>query len=178
MQVVFIGLAGSGKSTWGRRLAQRLGLPFADLDALVESALGAEIPDLFASGRQAEFRACESRLLRVLLDMDAPHGVVATGGGAPMAEAVDWSGAYVVWLDPPLQEIEGRLASEWTNRPLFAAAGSAGWGAVLRSQAAERRGRFASLADEIWRAELGRDWSQALNRLALQWPDLVAAQDR
>jgi shikimate kinase len=177
MQVVFIGLAGSGKSTWGRRLASRLDLPFADLDALAEAAMGATIPDLFAAGRSSEFRDCEARLLRVLLKSDV-HGVVATGGGAPMAEGVDWGGAYVVWLNPKLEEIERRLASDWASRPLFKDAGRSAWGQVLRRQAQERCGRFAELADEMWGSTPGSDWLIELDRLVERWPDLASGQDK
>lgn len=177
MQVVFIGLAGSGKSTWGRRLASRLNVPFADLDVLVESAMGATIPDIFAAGHHEAFRACEARLLGALLRSPA-HGVVATGGGAAMAKGVDWREAHVVWLNPPLSEIERRLREEWRNRPLLAAAGATGWTDVLHSQSTERHDRYAALADDVWRAEDGGDGAHDFERLVERWPVLTGGQDK
>ncbi len=174
---MFIGLAGSGKSTWARRLAARLNLPYADLDVLAEAALGATIPEIFAAGRQSEFRACETRLLRALLGSDTP-GVVATGGGAPLARTVDWGGSYVVWLDPPVDVLERRLAAEWQQRPLFAAAGAHGWPLVLRRQASERRTRYEELAVETWSFEKEVEGFAAMERLALGWSDGTLTQDR
>jgi shikimate kinase/3-dehydroquinate synthase len=81
MQHVFlIGLSGSGKSTAGRLLAERLGRPFIDTDALVERACGRRIAAIFAQEGEAYFRACERRAL--LEAVQTPEGaVVATGGG-------------------------------------------------------------------------------------------------
>src|SRR6516165_91483 len=80
--VVLVGMMGSGKSSIGRRVAQRLGIPFVDADAEIEKAAGMSISDIFAIRGEAEFRAGETRVIARLLD-GGPQ-VLATGGGAFM----------------------------------------------------------------------------------------------
>jgi hypothetical protein len=75
---VLVGLPGSGKSSVGRRLARRLGLPFVDLDVAVERRAGRSIPELFAGG-EAEFRALEAAMSAELAAL--PPLVLAPGGG-------------------------------------------------------------------------------------------------
>jgi shikimate kinase len=80
--VVLIGMMGAGKSSIGRRLASRLGLPFVDADSEIETAAGMTIAEIFASHGEPYFRAGEARVIARLLN----HGpqVLATGGGAIM----------------------------------------------------------------------------------------------
>ncbi len=78
--IVLIGLMGAGKSSVGRRLAARLGLPFVDADTEIEAAAGRSIADVFAGHGEAAFRDVERRVVRRLLD--GPVCVLATGGGA------------------------------------------------------------------------------------------------
>ena len=80
--VVLVGMMGAGKSSVGRRLAARLGLPFVDADTEIEAAAGMTIAEIFAAHGEPYFRAGEARVIARLLD----HGpqVLATGGGAIM----------------------------------------------------------------------------------------------
>ncbi|MBI1201826.1 MAG: shikimate kinase [Rhodopseudomonas sp.] len=80
--VVLVGMMGAGKSSIGRRLAGRLGLPFVDADSEIETAAGMTIADIFSRHGEPYFRAGEARVIARLLD----HGpqVLATGGGAVM----------------------------------------------------------------------------------------------
>lgn len=80
--IVLVGMMGAGKSSIGRRLAARLGLPFVDADAEIEIAAGMTIAEIFAGHGEPYFRAGEARVIARLLD----HGpqVLATGGGAVM----------------------------------------------------------------------------------------------
>jgi shikimate kinase len=80
--VVLVGMMGAGKSSIGRRLAGRLGVPFVDADTEIESAAGMTIPEIFQKHGEPYFRAGEARVIARLLD----HGpqVLATGGGAVM----------------------------------------------------------------------------------------------
>jgi shikimate kinase len=80
--IVLVGMMGAGKSSIGRRLAARLGIPFVDADCEIESAAGMTIPEIFAKHGEPYFRSGEARVIARLLE----HGpqVLATGGGAVM----------------------------------------------------------------------------------------------
>jgi shikimate kinase len=81
--VVLVGMMGAGKSSIGRRLAARLGIPFADADNEIEiAAAGMSIPDIFSTYGEAYFRSGEARVIARLLE-GGPQ-VLATGGGAFM----------------------------------------------------------------------------------------------
>ena len=81
--IVLVGMMGSGKSSVGRRLATRLGLPFVDADIEIETAAHMTIPEIFAQRGEAEFREGERRVIARVLTTRAPL-VLATGGGAFM----------------------------------------------------------------------------------------------
>ncbi len=81
--IVLVGMMGSGKSSVGRRLASRLGLPFVDADAEIETAAGMTIAEIFAQRGEAEFRDGERRVISRILTTRSPL-VLATGGGAFM----------------------------------------------------------------------------------------------
>lgn len=151
MHVVFIGLAGAGKSTWGRELARLLACPFADLDLLVERAMQQSISDLFAAGQSEKFRNKEAQILCEMLLDDAP-GVMATGGGAPMFTENDdlWHRPHVIWLNPPLNAVIQRLEKEWQQRPLLSKWGEGHWQSELAQQFELRKSRYKQLADEVW----------------------------
>lgn len=80
--IVLVGMMGAGKSSIGRRLAGRLGIPFIDADTEIESAAGMTIPEIFDKHGEPYFRAGEKRVIARLLD-NGPQ-VLATGGGAVM----------------------------------------------------------------------------------------------
>jgi shikimate kinase len=82
--IVLVGMMGAGKSSIGRRLAARLGIPFVDADAEIESAAGMTIPEIFEKHGEPYFRNGEARVIARLLD-DGPQ-VLATGGGAVMTQ--------------------------------------------------------------------------------------------
>jgi len=109
----------SGKSTVGRLLAARLGLPFTDLDRLIEARVGPLLPFVQRQGEDA-FRAMEARVLDEAASTEA--AVVATGGGTPISPAnrsrMLESGA-VVWLDVPLHALMPRIVRAGGDRPLL-----------------------------------------------------------
>lgn len=80
--IVLVGLMGAGKTSVGKRLAQRLGLPFIDSDHAIEESANMSIPDIFKSLGEAEFRSGERRVIARLLG--EKQQVIATGGGAYM----------------------------------------------------------------------------------------------
>ena len=118
--IVLVGLMGAGKTSIGRRLAARLGLPFRDADAEIELAAGCSIPELFARYGEPAFRDGERRVIRRLLSGDPM--VLAFGGGAFMdaaTRAITREEAVSVWLRCPLPTLVRRVASR-DNRPLLA----------------------------------------------------------
>jgi shikimate kinase/3-dehydroquinate synthase len=118
--VVLVGLMGAGKTSIGRRLAARLGLPFRDADAEIELAAGCTIPELFSRYGESDFRAGERRVIRRLLSGDPL--VLAFGGGAfmdPDTRAAVREEAVSVWLRCPLPVLLRRVAGR-DNRPLLA----------------------------------------------------------
>lgn len=80
-----IGYMGCGKSTLGRKLAQRLGVGFADTDALIEAREGASVADIFQLAGERYFRQTERAVLEELIASAEPL-VVSTGGGLPVWE--------------------------------------------------------------------------------------------
>ena len=117
--IVLVGLMGAGKTSIGRRLAARLGLPFRDADAEIELAAGCTIPELFARYGEADFRAGERRVIRRLLAGDPL--VLATGGGAFMdaeTRATVRHDAVSVWLRCPLATLVRRVSTR-DHRPLL-----------------------------------------------------------
>lgn len=117
--VVLVGLMGAGKSSIGRRVAQRLGLPFVDADTEIEAAAGCTIKEIFDRFGQAAFRDGERRIIQRLLERP-PH-VLATGGGAfmdPDTRACIKRAAVSVWLRADL-DVLVRRCSRRANRPLL-----------------------------------------------------------
>ncbi len=97
--LVLVGLMGAGKTSVGRRLAQRLGLPFRDADAEIERAAGCSIPELFARYGERAFREGERRVISRLLAEG--QMVLSTGGGAWMDDETRArlrAGSVSVWL--------------------------------------------------------------------------------
>ncbi len=117
--IVLVGLMGAGKSSIGRRLAQRLDLPFIDADKEIEAAAGCTIEEIFERFGEAAFRDGERRVILRLLDQP-PH-VLATGGGAFMDPAIRArvrEGAISIWLHAEIDLLLKRV-SRRTNRPLL-----------------------------------------------------------
>lgn len=117
--IVLVGLMGAGKSAIGRRVAQRLGLPFVDADAEIERAAGQTIEEIFASHGEAAFRDGERRVIaRLLAD---PVHVLSTGGGAfmdPQTRELVARRGISIWLKADLDVLLRRTARR-TNRPLL-----------------------------------------------------------
>jgi shikimate kinase len=109
---------GSGKSTVGRLVAERAGAEFRDLDRLIEQARGMTIAELWEAEGEQAFRRIESTLLPAVLESG---GVVALGGGAPLADA-NWRViddlATSVFLDVPFAQLWDRIGRQ-SHRPLI-----------------------------------------------------------
>lgn len=117
--IVLVGMMGAGKSSVGRRLANRLGLPFFDADTEIERAAGMTIPEIFAARGEAEFRDGERRVIARLLT--SGPSVIATGGGAFMsAETRDRiaENGISIWLRAEFDVLMRRVRKR-SNRPLL-----------------------------------------------------------
>jgi shikimate kinase len=117
--VVLVGMMGAGKSSIGRRLALRLGIPFVDADAEIEKAADMTVADIFAIRGEAEFRAGEARVIARLLE-SGPQ-VLATGGGAFMnadTRATIAAKGVSVWLRAEFDLLMKRIRRRH-DRPLL-----------------------------------------------------------
>lgn len=117
--IVLVGLMGVGKSTVGRRLAARLGLPFVDADTEIEAAAGMTIAEIFERFGEAHFRDGERRVIARLID--GTPKVVATGGGAFLNDETRrliLENAVAVWLNATPQVLADRVRRRDT-RPLL-----------------------------------------------------------
>lgn len=124
--IALIGAPGSGKSTVGALLAERLGVRFVDVDAAIEARDGRLIREIFAEDGEPVFRALErDATLALLVD----GGVVSLGGGAPMtpdiADALAADGIETVWLQVDARNAAQRIGLD-QGRPLLAGGGIRG----------------------------------------------------
>lgn len=117
--VVLVGLMGVGKSTVGRRLAKRLGLPFVDSDSEIEDAAGYPAAEVYERFGERDFRDGERRLVARLIEGDVR--VIATGGGAfvdPRTRDLLNQRAITVWLDAPVDILAERTSRRDTRAQL------------------------------------------------------------
>ena len=138
--IVLVGMMGAGKSSVGRRLSLRIGIPFVDADAEIEKAAGMAIPEIFALHGEPDFRAGEARVIARLLE-SGPQ-VLATGGGAFMnpstREGIAAKGISV-WLNADFDVLIRRIRRR-QDRPLLATEDPA---ATLRNLIAIRAPEYA-----------------------------------
>ena len=148
MDVILVGLPGSGKSAVGRRLAQRHKATFTDLDERIESADGRSIPTIFAEDGEVAFRVLEHQAVAGLGPPDPDptvRRVIATGGGSVVDPRNRWAlyrGRATVWLDGRPEVLAQRLRRSPNVRPLVAGRDPIG---TIRDLAA-RRERFYAAA--------------------------------
>lgn len=116
--IFLVGFMGCGKSAIGAALAERLGLPFTDLDNQIESVAGRSIHELIKTDGEAKFRAIESEVLKSVVSSPA---VIATGGGVILSSAnrelMDVQGT-TIWLNTPFDVCWERIAGSQVTRPL------------------------------------------------------------
>lgn len=119
--IVLIGFMGSGKTTIGRELHQRLGYPMVDMDHLIEQRAGKPITAIFAEEGETTFRDMETALLAELAAADGPRRIISTGGGVVVRpenrELLHHLGC-VVWLQAPVDTILERTGRN-RERPLL-----------------------------------------------------------
>ena len=134
-RIFLTGAPASGKTTFGRRLAEALGVSFADLDAEIVRRAGRSIPEIFSSGGEAAFRALESETL-----MQVEAGVVALGGGTLLSDAnrafCEAHGTVFCLETPSAEELARRLGAAAGTRP-------------LGDRAKERAAHYASFPNRV-----------------------------
>ena len=116
--IVLVGFMGAGKTTIGRRLADRLEMPFVDIDREIEAAFGLSVTEIFALHGEQEFRKAERGLVVDCIASGAR--VISVGGGCYVDDETRTAindRAIAIWLDPPFELIIERLARS-TTRPL------------------------------------------------------------
>jgi shikimate kinase len=117
--LVLVGMMGAGKSSIGRKLALKLGLPFVDADVEIERAAGMSITDIFAKHGEPYFRAGEARVIARLLD-GGPQ-VLATGGGAfmhPQSRDAIRAKGFSIWLKAEYDVLFRRIKRR-SDRPML-----------------------------------------------------------
>jgi shikimate kinase len=153
--IVLVGMMGVGKSSIGRRLGARLGIPFVDADAEIETAAGMSIVDIFARHGEADFRSGEARVIARLLE-GGPQ-VLATGGGAvmnPDTRALIKTKGVSVWLNAELDVLMRRISKRKHERPLLQTADPA---ATLRELLAAREPFYAQADLTVQSREVPHD---------------------
>jgi shikimate kinase len=153
--IVLVGMMGVGKSSIGRRLAARLGVPFVDADSEIEKAAGMNIADIFARHGEAYFRSGEARVIARLLD-GGPQ-VLATGGGAVMNAdtrvAIKAKGVSI-WLSAELDVLMRRINKRKNDRPMLQTADPA---ATLRELLVAREPVYAQADITVQSREVPHD---------------------
>jgi shikimate kinase len=128
MNIVLIGYRGSGKSTVGRKLAERLKLKFVDIDDLIEDRQGVPVSDIVKSHGWGHFRKLERNTIEEISKED--HLIIAPGGGAVLdsdnVKALRRNGV-IIWLKAEKQTLLKRLSQDpgtGTRRPTLTGKGT------------------------------------------------------
>jgi shikimate kinase len=153
--IVLVGMMGVGKSSIGRRLAARLGVPFVDADSEIEKAAGMSIADIFARHGEGDFRNGEARVIARLLD-GGPQ-VLATGGGAVMnadTRAAIKAKGVSIWLSAEFEVLMRRINKRKNDRPLLQTADPA---ATLRELLVAREPVYAQADLTVQSREVPHD---------------------
>ncbi len=114
-----VGIMGSGKTSTGRPLAERLGYGFVDADAVIEQVAGCTISEIFERDGEEEFRSLETQVMRSISER---HSLVVATGGGVVTRTENWGMMHqgiVIWLDVERRQLLQRLQGDSTQRPLL-----------------------------------------------------------
>ncbi|NGM62293.1 shikimate kinase [Sphingobacterium sp. SGG-5] len=118
--IFLIGFMGSGKTTWGKKIANKLGIPFVDLDQEIVAHIGMSIPEYFTAFGEEKFRQLESDFLK---RQQGKEAVISTGGGTPCYyDNMQWmkENGLSLYLYHTPQSLWARLsASDLKKRPVL-----------------------------------------------------------
>lgn len=121
MRIFLIGFMGSGKTHWGKQLAQQLNMPFYDLDDVISTKEKKSVSQIFAESGEEAFRIKEREALESLIDENKKM-VLSCGGGTPcFFNNIERMKKYgvVVWLNTHVEVLLMRLKNEKASRPLI-----------------------------------------------------------
>jgi shikimate kinase len=121
MKIFLVGFMGCGKTHWGRRLGEKLQLPFFDLDEKIEEDEGKSITQIFAEEGEEYFRLLEKDVLHLLTENHESF-VMACGGGTPcFFNNIDYlkKQGTTVWINCSIDCLFQRLVTEKEKRPLI-----------------------------------------------------------
>jgi shikimate kinase len=169
--LALVGTRGSGKTTVGRILAERLLRPFVDADVELEGKLGRSIASLFAEAGEPAFRDWEERTLHELTAAH-PGVILATGGGVVLREAnrkALRSFGFVVWLRADPGTASARLRADrrgLSARPALTAAGTLD---ELADVLAARSPLYQAVADAVVDTD-GRSADEVADAILRLWP--------
>lgn len=160
--VFLIGFMGSGKTTWGRKLAAKTGRPFIDLDEEIVAETGMPIADYFSHRGEAAFRELESRKLKSLPLNQA--AIVSTGGGTPCYfDNMAWmneTGTTIYLHLPPKALWDRLMQTDIASRPALRGLSGDELLAYITEKLEERTPYYRQAAHEV-------------NQLSLQMDDLI-----
>jgi shikimate kinase len=162
---VLVGAPGSGKSTIGRLLAERLGVDFTDVDAVIEQRVGKSIAEIFAEDGEPAFRELEEETTAELLSRS---GVVSLGGGAVLSERTRRTlrDHRVIWLRVGAPAAISRVGLD-TARPLLLG--------NVRGRLIKLLAERAPLYDGVASARIDTDDAtpaEVVDRIARIWPTI------
>jgi len=124
MKIVLVGYMGSGKSSVGKKLAEKLKIPFMDMDTEIEKQQGISVSEVFRTKGEIYFRTIENKILKELISQ-LEKFVLAIGGGTPcyadsMAYMASKEDVKTIYLKTSLSTLTSRLLNEKDKRPLLA----------------------------------------------------------
>jgi shikimate kinase len=169
--IYLVGFMGSGKSYWGKRLAEHLERPFFDLDEVIEIGEGQAVAVLFSSIGESGFRDLERRYLQQMERQ--PPAVIATGGGTPcFFDNMDWMNAHgtTVYLKISMPILFERLEAGRARRPLLAGLSDAELFQFIETLLAKRAVFYQQATATVERGPEDAD--------AAFWEDLVKQSGR
>lgn len=122
MKIILVGYMGSGKSTVGQLLSEKIGIPFYDLDVLIEEKIDQKIPEIFNKKGEIYFRKVEHKVLNEFIANNNDF-VLALGGGTPCYAnnhlVLQKNGVNSIYLNTSVGELTNRLLQQRINRPLL-----------------------------------------------------------
>jgi shikimate kinase len=139
-KIFLIGMMGSGKSFWTKKIAKWIKSAGYDLDSLIEMNEEKTISEIFSEDGEEYFRKTETKILKWF--KEKKKYVLATGGGTPcLQENIDFmkKEGIIIWLDEPIEVLVARLSAEKEHRPLIANLSDAELGSFIQTKLLERQ---------------------------------------